>query len=407
MQNAIAVLGLVVFFGGCYLFSSARRATRWRTLFWGIALQLIFACIILCTRAGAWFFASVNDVIVTLLGFVGEGSRFVFGPLATGEGVGFIFAFQVLPAIVFFASFTAILYHLRILQLVVAGLSRIMQAFLGTSGAETFAVSANVFLGYIESPLLIRPYLRGMTRSEWLTVMTAGLATVAGGVMAAFVGMLRGHFPDIAGHLMAASLMSVPAAIAISKMLVPETEEPETVGSVSIRRRSEYQNLVDAASSGAVTGLQMALGIAATIIAFLALLALVNACLGLVTGGMTLQGLLGYAFAPVAYLMGVPWAECITVGQLLGEKTILNEFVAFIHLHDLLQTQPLSPRALVITTYALTGFANFASLGAMVGGLSALVPERRRDIARDGFRALVGGTLASFVTAAIAGILTT
>jgi concentrative nucleoside transporter, CNT family len=403
--NLVAIGGVALLLLLCIALSTGRRHLRWRTLIWGILLQLVFAALILRTAAGRWFFASVNDLILELLSYVGAGTSFVFGSLATEQSVGFVFAFQVLPTIVFFASLTAILYHLRVLQLVVSGLSRFMQAFLGTSGAETFAVSANIFLGYIESPLLVRPYLRGMTRSEITTVMTAGMATVAGGVMVAFVGMLGPLFPDIAGHLLAASVMSVPAAIAISKLLVPEQEEPETVGRVQLRQRSEYQNVIDAAASGATTGVQMAISIAATLIAFIALLALMNGILGWVAG-VTLQELLGFALAPVAYILGVPWSDCLVVGQLLGEKTILNEFVAFIHLQTLLEEGVLSERSIVITTYALCGFANFASLGAMIGGLGALVPERRRDIARFGLRALIGGTIASFLTGAIAGLMT-
>jgi concentrative nucleoside transporter, CNT family len=402
--NLVAIGGVALLLLLCIALSTGRRHLRWRTLIWGILLQLIFAALILKTAAGRWFFASVNDLILELLSYVSAGTSFVFGSLATEQSVGFIFAFQVLPTIVFFASLTAILYHLRVLQLVVSGLSRFMQTFLGTSGAETFAVSANVFLGYIESPLLVRPYLRGMTRSEITTVMTAGMATVAGGVMVAFVGMLGPLFPDIAGHLLAASVMSVPAAIAIAKLLVPEQEEPETVGRMRLRQHSEYQNVIDAAASGAATGVQMAISIAATLIAFIALLALMNGILGWVAG-VTLQELLGYALAPVAYILGVPWSDCLAVGQLLGEKTILNEFVAFIHLQTLLEEGVLSERSIVITTYALCGFANFASLGAMIGGLGALVPERRRDIARFGLRALIGGTIASFLTGAIAGLM--
>ena len=402
----------------CFAMSRNRRAISWKTVIWGLVLQLAFALIILKTTPGRWFFGGVNRLILNLLSYERVGAEFVFGVLAIpapeAGSIGFIFAVQVLPTIIFLSSLMAILYHLRVVQYVVAGLSRVMRQFLGTSGAETFAVTANIFLGYIESPLLIRPYLRNMTRSELVTVMTAGMATVAGGVMVAFVGMLKPYFPDIGGHLLAASVMSVPAAIAVAKILIPETETPVTVGHLRVRAESDYMNVIDAASSGATAAVTLVLNIAATLIAFMALLTLLNSLVGWIFAlwgveGVTIQYLLSYFFAPVAWLIGVPWQDCLFAGQLFGEKIFLNEFVAFIELKDYLEAEPeaLTTRGMIIISYALAGFANFLSLGAMIGGMSALVPERKRDIARDGFWAMIGGILACFLTGAIAGILLT
>ncbi len=412
LENLVSVGGIAVFLLICFALSADRKAIAWRTVVWGLVLQFLFALLILKTDPGRWFFAGVNRLVLNILSYEQAGAEFVFGSLATSDTT-YIFAFQVLPTIIFFASLMGILYHLRVVQWVVAGLARIMKPFMGTSGAETFAVAANVFLGYIESPLLIRPYLKTMTRSELVTVMTAGMATVAGGVMIAFVGMLRPYFPDIAGHLLAASVMSVPAAIAVAKMLVPETLAPETVGHLKHDFRSEYQNIIDAAASGATNAVRLVLNIAATLIAFMALLALLNGIVGWLftlfgMEGVTIQWLLSFVFSPIAWIMGVPWHDCLQVGQLIGEKLFINEFVAYIDLRNILEGPTgLATRSSVIATYALCGFANFLSLGAMMGGMIALVPERKRDIAKNGFIAMVGGTIASFLTASIAGILLT
>jgi CNT family concentrative nucleoside transporter len=339
---------------------------------------------------------------------------FLFGDLAkpSGQNLGAYFAFGVLPTIIFFSSLMAVLYHLGIMQRVVKGMAHVMQRTMGTSGAETLSAAGNIFVGQTEAPLLVRPFVDKMTISELMAVMTGGFATVAGGVLAAYVGMLRGVFPDIAGHLLSASIMSAPAALVIAKVMIPEPnpELSETYGGVKHELKSEDANVIDAAARGASEGLGLALNVAAMLLAFIALISLVNALLGWGGGllgleGLTLEGLLGAVLAPLAWLMGVSWADAAAVGELMGLKTVLNEFVAYLRLSTMLGEGALEPRSVIIATYALSGFANFSSIAIQIGGIGGIAPGRRSDLSRLGLRAMIAGSIAAFMTATVAGML--
>ncbi len=416
-ESIISLVGLLVLVGLGWLFSNNRKAINWRTVQWGIGLQLVFAVLILKTTPGEWFFDFMNRAVNKLLSFQVEGARFVFNALAVPPGVegsmGFFFAFQVLTTIVFFSSLISILYYLGLMQKIVLLFARIMARTCGTSGAESLSASANIFVGQTEAPLLIKPYVQDMTDSELHCVMVGGMATVAGGVMAAYVGMLSGHFPDIAGHLLAASVMSAPAALVMAKLLVPETGHPKTRGIVELPYKDPSVNVLEAAANGATTGLQLALNVGAMLVAFMGLLALLNWLVQQVCGlaghpNVGFDTLLGWMFAPLAWIMGVPWKDCAFIGQLMGEKTFLNEFVAYTHLAQYANdagNPELEHRSYVIATYALCGFSNFLSIGIQIGGIGGLAPSRKSDLARLGVRALIGGSLACFMTAAIAGML--
>ena len=416
-DRLISAVGLLVLLGLAWLCSTHRTRINGRTVAWGVALQLVFALLILKTGPGRWIFSQLNDAVVLLLSFQDEGSKFVFGTLGIPAGqpgsLGFFFAFQVLTTIIFFSSLISVLYYVGFMQWIVRGFAWIMVRTCGASGAEALAASANIFVGQTEAPLLIKPYVGGMTRSELLCVMTGGMATVAGGVMAAYVRMLNPYYPDIAGHLMAASVMSAPAALVMAKLLLPETEKPHTLGKVDIPYQDPSVNVIDAAASGATTGLQLALNVGAMLVAFMGLLAMANWGVQHVAGWfghpeVGFDTLLGWLFAPLAWLMGVPWVDCEVVGRWMGQKTFLNEFVAYTNLAGYVEThadQPLHYRSYVIATYALCGFSNFLSIGIQIGGIGALAPERRGDLAQLGMRALLGGTLACFMTATIAGVL--
>jgi CNT family concentrative nucleoside transporter len=444
-QRLVSVLGMIVLLFIAWLLSVNRALIPWRLVFWGIGLQIVFALLILKTPAGEAFFTWINTVIVSLLGFTEAGARFLFGnlvvnnvPVGVGEpgsgpvtpivgtvaNTGAFFAFNVLPTIVFFSSLMTMLYYFGVMQAVVKGMAWVMMRTMGTSGAETLSAAGNIFLGQTEAPLLIKPYVAGMTMSELMAVMTGGFATVAGGVMAAFVGMLIFHFPDIAGHLMAASVMSAPAALVFAKIIYPEAEEPATRGTLKVAVEKVDANVIDAAARGAGEGLHLAMNVGAMLLAFIALIALLNALIGWI-GGIThltdffqnigwlapaqtlnLDAILGWIFAPLAWLMGVPWADAPEIGSLLGIKTAVNEFVAYLQLSALLSGDTgLSPRSVVIATYALCGFANFSSIAIQIGGIGGIAPSRRSDLARIGLRAMVAGSLAAFMTATIAGIL--
>ena len=323
---------------------------------------------------------------------------------------GAFVAFNVLPTIIFFASVMTVLYHLGVMQKVVGGIAWVMQRTMRTSGAETLSAAGNIFVGQTEAPLLVKPFVDRMTRSELMAVMTGGFATVAGGVMAAYAGMLVGFFPDIAGHLMAASVMSAPAALVVAKLMVPEEEKAETAGEFRTKLERPDVNVIEAAARGASEGLKLALNVGAMLLAFLAMIALLNAVLGWAAGlvgieGLTLERILGWLLAPVAWAMGVPWAEAAPVGSLMGIKTVANEFVAFLGLAERMGQGGLSTRAATIATYALSGFANFSSIAIQIGGIGGIAPRRRRDLARLGLRAMIGGSIAAFMTAAIAGVL--
>jgi CNT family concentrative nucleoside transporter len=377
------------------------------------------------------FFDSVGAAITGLLRFQEQGARFVFGNLvqstvpvgvpgpggALDASAGYVastgayFAFNVLPTIIFFSALMSVLYYLNIMQLVVKGIAWLMQKTLGTSGAETLSASGNIFLGQTEAPLLIKPFVRTMTRSELITVMIGGFATVAGGVMAAYIGMLKGVFPDIAGHLLAASVMNAPAGLMLSKIILPEIEVPVTKGSLRMELEKTDSNVIEAAASGAGLGVQLAINVAAMLMAFVALVALINYGFGWLGGlvGMpelSLQFILGQILRPLAWVMGVPWQDTAYVGGLIGLKTTLNEFIAYAQFGaDLGQGIELQPRSAIILTYALLGFANFSSIAIQIGGIGGLAPERRSEIAIFGLRAMIAGNLAAFMSASIAGML--
>ena len=401
MERLISVFGLAVFVGLSYAFSVDRRAVKWSPVLWGIALQLIFAILILKTAPGLAVFKFLGDMVTQFLNFSDAGAKFVFGDTFAEHFI----AFKVLPTIIFVSSFITILYYYGILQRVVQAVAWLMIKTMKTSGAETLSCAANIFVGQTEAPLLIKPYLATMTLSELHAVMTGGFATIAGGVMAAYIS-----FGVPAHHLIAASVMSAPAALAISKLLYPETEKSLTAGEVEVKVEQVYANAVDAAASGASDGLKLAANVAAMLIAFLGLLAFFNALLGWFGGlislpQLSLELICAYLMAPVAWLMGVPWADCTEVGVVLGKKTILNEFVAYLDLMELVKQQAISERSQIISTYALCGFSNIGSIGIQIGGIGALAPSRQGDLARLSVRALIAGSLACFMTACIAGML--
>ncbi|MDA0711684.1 MAG: NupC/NupG family nucleoside CNT transporter [bacterium] len=409
MERLISLLGLFVMMGLAWLVCDHKKHIQPRIIWGGLLLQFGLALFILKTSLGRMIFQGIGNFFASILGFVDAGTSLVFGE----QYVHHFFAFKVLPTIIFFSSLMAILYHLGLVQKVVAAFAWIMQRTLGTSGSETLAAAANIFVGQTEAPLMVRPYIQGMTRSELMAMMVGGFATIAGGVMAAYVGM-----GIDAGHLVSASVISAPAALLISKLMMPETEHSQTRGRVEIEVAETHANVVDAATTGALQGLTLTMNVAAMLIAFLGLVALVDATLGLVSGWaaglfgyawqLSLSTLFGYAFAPFAWLLGIPYADCLYAGELLGKKMVLNEFIAYAQM--MAWQQPgsgveLSERTVIILTYALCGFANFGSIGIQIGGIGGIAPDRRADLARLGFRAMIGGTLAMMMTACIAGIL--
>ncbi|MEO0534536.1 MAG: NupC/NupG family nucleoside CNT transporter [Cyanobacteria bacterium P01_A01_bin.123] len=412
MERGISLLGLVVFVGIAYGLSVNRQAVRWRTVAWGIGIQLILALFILRTPIGLGVFQFLGNLVTQFLDFTDAGAAFVFGE----NFRDFFFAFKVLPTVIFFSAFISILYHYGLLQRIVQVIAQLMIRTMRTSGAESLSAAANIFVGQSEAPLVVKPYVASMTMSELHAIMTGGFATVAGGVLAAFIS-----FGVPAEHLIAASVMSAPAGLAISKLMYPETEVPPTAGDVKLEVERTSVNVIDAITVGALDGLKLALNIAAMLIAFLALLAAVNALVGWIGGlvglpNLSLELIFAYALAPVAWLMGVPWADCGQVGVLLGKKTILNEFIAYLDLQTLIEGTSVIPgaseeaatvsdRAIVIATYALCGFANIGSIGIQIGGIGGMAPSRQHDLARIGLRAMIAGSLACFMTAAIAGML--
>jgi concentrative nucleoside transporter, CNT family len=409
MERLVSLLGLLVFIAVAYGLSVNRSAIRWKPVLWGIALQIIFALLILRTTIGLSIFQFLGDVVARFLDFSDAGASFVFGE----NFKDFFFAFKVLPTIIFFSAFISLLYHYNLLQRIVSLLARLMMRSMGTSGSESLSSAANIFVGQTEAPLLIKPYLSSATMSELHAIMTGGFATIAGGVMAAYIS-----FGVSAVHLIAASVMSAPAALAISKLMYPETEDSPTRGKVSVEVQKTSVNGIDAVSSGAIDGLKLALNVGAMLIAFLGLLAMFNALLGWLGGlfgypQFSLELIMSVILAPVAWLMGIPWADCGAVGVLLGKKTILNEFIAYLDLKTFIDNAKsadtslprLSERTIIITTYALCGFSSISSIGIQIGGIGSIAPDRQSDLARLGLRAMIGGTLACFMTAAIAGIL--
>jgi concentrative nucleoside transporter, CNT family len=407
MQRFTGLLGLLVIVGAAYLFSTHRRAIRPRVLLWGLGLQFGFAFLVLKTGFG-YVFQLASGGVNNLLQYAGEGSKFVFGNIlgAKSDQFGVIFAFQVLPIVIFIASLFAILYYFGIMQVAVRAMAVLMQRVFGASGAESTNVAASIFMGQTEAPLTIRPFLANLTESELFTVMTSGMAHVSGSVMAAYV-LIAGVKIQ---HLLTAVIMTAPATIMLAKILVPEVDKPDTAGNVKIEVEKPGVNVIDAAARGAGDGLHLALNIAGMLIAFLALIALVNGMLAGIHNlpGMgwlpeSLQRILGLIFAPVSWLLGVSWKDCTQIGNLLGTRMILNEFVAFVDLGKIRST--LSPRSFTIATYALCGFANLSSIAIQIGGIGALAPSRKSDLARLGIKAMLAGTMANFMSAAIAGLL--
>jgi len=421
-ERLLGLVGIATMLAIAYALSYDRKHINWRMVGAGVALQIVLGMLVLWTTPGEWLFTFANKVITGLLSFQERGARFVFGNLVQNEvplgggasGVaqtGAFFAFNVLPTIIFFSSLMTVLYYLGVMQVVVKGIAWVMQKSLRTSGAETLSAAGNIFLGQTEAPLLIKPFVGRMTRSELNTVMVGGFATVAGGVMAAYVGMLKGYFPDIAGHLLTASVMNAPAGLILSKMILPETGTPETRDTLHVVVEKQEANVIDAAASGAATGVQLAINVAAMLMAFVALVALINFGVSWAGGllghpEITLQWLLGKLLWPIAVLMGVPPADAGTVGSFIGVKTVLNEFVAYADFaSQMSQGLAISPKAAIMTTYCLLGFANFSSIAIQIGGIGGLAPQRRGDLSQLGLRAMIAGNLAAFMSASIAGML--
>lgn len=406
-----AAAGAICFIAICAACSTNLRAVAWRTVLWGIGLQVALALFILKlevggVRPGYALFSAVADVVKRFLEFTNAGSYFVFGALANqalmgkvfGPENGFVFAFAALPTIIFISAFFTVLYYFGVLQVIVWLMARVMMYALRTSGAETLAAAANVFMGQTEAPIIVKPYVPAMTRSELLAMMIGGMATISGGVMAVYIGL--GADPIA---ILTTSVMAAPCGLYLSKLLLPETAAPETGGQISLRIERHHVNVIDAAAAGASDGLSLALNVAAMLIAFLAFIALFDALLGWMQPGLTLSYIFSWVFAPVAFLMGVPAQDVGAVADLLGTKLVANEFVAFVKLTT--EYRDIDPRSYVLATYALTGFANLGSIGIQLGGIGAMAPTRRSDLARLGLRALLGGFLATLVNACIASML--
>lgn len=399
-HQLVSALGLVVVMFLAWLCSVHRSKFDYRAVIGGLILQFIFAIFILKTTLGQHAFMMAQKAVIGLIAMSEKGSIFVFGENYQEH----FFAFKVLPMVIFISSLSYLLFHWGIIQRVVAAFAWVLQKAMNVSSAEGLVTAANIFYGQSEAPLFIKPYLKSMTMSELNTMMTAGMATIAGEVLAAYVG-----FGIPAGHLLAASLIAAPASIVISKLMHPETEAPSTRGSVKVGIESEHTNFLEAACVGAADGLKLALNIAAMLIAFIALVGLANVGVGAVGDlfGLTLslEKIFGWAFSPLAFVIGVPWEECMMVGQLLGEKVVLNEFYAYVHLSKLKDAGVISERAIALSTYALCGFANFSSIAIQIGGIGTIEPLRKKDLSICAIRALIGGLLASLMTACIAGIL--
>jgi concentrative nucleoside transporter, CNT family len=411
MGRLTGILGLASMIALAWLFSTNRKAIRLRTVLWGVGLQLVFAFLVLRVSAGRRLFAWLGDVVTNFLSYSFAGSSFVFGDLGK-KGPPFYLAFQVLPTIIFVAAFFAVLYHYGIMQWIIRQMAKVMVGFLGTSGAESLNVAASIFMGCTEAPLTIRPFLPRLTRSELMTIMTSGMAHISGAVMSAYI-----LFGVEAKHLLTAVIMTAPGTILISKMLIPETEESVTAGRVNIsdEEMSEHktENLLGAVAKGTTDGLYLSLNVAAMLISFLALIALANGLLGGMHNGLayfgwnwfptSMERIFGVLFAPVAWVIGIPWRDCAAIGNLLGTRMVLNEFVAFSMLAG--QKAALDPRSYTIATYALCGFANLGNIGIEIGGIGSLAPNKKGELARLGVRAMLAGTMANLMSASIAGML--
>jgi CNT family concentrative nucleoside transporter len=405
MEQLTGIIGIIVLLGIAYLLSNNRKLINLNIIAWGLGLQISFAFIILKTPLGKALFSYLNVIIIKMISFADAGSDFLFKSFVPEVGYHLAlvnFAFRALPVIIFFSSLIAVTYHFGIIQFIIKKIAFIMEKTMKTSGAETLSVSANIFVGQTEAPILIRPYISSMTKSELMTVMVGGFATVAGSVMALYVSWLN-NIPSIAGHLLAASVMSAPAALMIAKIIYPETEKPKTIDSKNIDVNTTDTNAMDAIGRGATDGMKLAANVAAMLIAFISMVAMVNFILGY--ANTSLQEILGFIFKPIAWTMGIPWDEAKIVGTLMGEKIVLTELIAFGDLSNFIEQNLLSERSSIITSYALCGFANFGSIGIQLGGIGAMAPERRNDLSNLVIKAMIGGALASWLTASIAGIL--
>jgi CNT family concentrative nucleoside transporter len=406
MGRLIGVLGIAAILGMAYLFSTNRRAIKLKTIAWGLGLQLALGLFVLRVPAGQVLFGTLGNAAKHLLDFSYIGSSFVFGEIGKADSsLGLIFAFQVLPTIIFIAAFFAVLYHIGVMQIVIRAAAWVMTVIMGASGAESLNVAASIFMGQTEAPLTIRPFLPKLTKSELMTVMTSGMAHISGGMMAAYI---RVGGAD-AKSLLTAVIMTAPGTLLMAKMLVPETEQPLTAGRVQMPATEKESNVLGAIARGTVDGLHLALNVGAMLIVFLALLALLNAMMGWVHIHISwfpysLQEVLGWLFSPVAWLIGIPWRDASTIGNLLGTRMVLNEFVAFAQLGTMKGS--LDPRSFTIATFALCGFANFSSIGIQIGGIGALAPEQRDQLAKFGIRAMLAGTMANLISASIVGIFT-
>jgi CNT family concentrative nucleoside transporter len=404
MNQLIGIIGIVVLLAIAYAISENRKEINYRTVLWGLGLQIIFAILILKTPIGRPIFSYVDKIISKLISFADKGSEFVFSSQVDNVGFHPAFesiAFRLLPTIIFFSALISILYHYKIIQFVIKHISRLMQKTMHTSGPETLSVSANIFVGQTEAPLMIRPYVNKMTKSELVAVMVGGFATAAGGVLAIYAKWLD-NIPGIAGHLMSASVMSAPAALVIAKIIYPETNKTSS-NEAELDSENPSVNAMDALGNGTIIGLKLAVNVGAMLISFISIIALLNYFLGMV--GVSIESVLGIIFKPLAWTMGIPWSESSIVGSLMGKKIVFTEFVAFADLRTLIVNNQISERAAIITSYALCGFANFGSIGIQLGGIGGIAPNRRKDIAQLVFKAMIGGALASWLTATLAGIL--
>ena len=411
MERLTGLIGILLLIGTAYGLSNNRKRISMNIVGWGLGLQIIFAFIILKTPIGRPFFTILDKIIKKLIGFSDAGSDFLFKSFVPDVGyhVAMVnFAFRALPVIIFFSSLIALTYHFGIIQFIIKWIARGMQKTMKTSGAETLSISANIFVGQTEAPIIVRPFISSMTHSELMAIMTGGFATVAGSVLALYVSWL-GYIEGIAGHLLAASVMSAPAALMIAKIIYPETKISQTAGDLKISIEKQDANAMDALGRGATDGLKLAANVGAMLIAFVSIIAMINYILGFADTSM--QALLGFIFKPLAWSMGVPWEEAGIIGSLMGEKIVLTELVAYGDLGNILKEQALtgkeilSERSVIIASYALCGFANFGSIGIQLGGIGAMAPERRKDLAELAIKAMIGGALASWMTATIAGML--
>ncbi len=404
MNQIVGILGIGILLGIAYLLSENKKNINSKTVLWGLGLQIFFALVILKTPIGRPLFSFFDTAITKLISFADTGSEFLFGSQVDGVGFHPAFesvAFRLLPTIIFFSALISVLYHYKIIQTIIKLFARIMQKTMVTSGPETLSVSANIFVGQTEAPLMIRPYINTMTRSELAAVMIGGFATAAGGVLAIYAKWLD-TIPGIAGHLMSASVMSAPAALVVAKIMFPETNYSSNE-EVNLNEENPSANAMDALGNGTIVGLRLAVNVGAMLISFISIIALLNYFLGLF--GFSIETILGSIFKPLAWSMGIPWSESSAVGSLMGKKIVFTEFVAFADLKSLIDSDLISERAAIIASYALCGFANFGSIGIQLGGIGGIAPKRRKEIAQLIFKAMIGGAIASWLTATLAGIL--